>query len=116
MDWRNSEIAMLLGLVAIDLDEEKIAERALSGLTAMPARKGASGEGADPSAQAIAFYQLAVLAQTKGDRGKARRLASKAIGIDAGHAGARALLEQLEPPVVSAGTRSAPRAAGTSRG
>ena len=31
LDWRNAEIAMLLGLVAIDLDDEKLAERALSG-------------------------------------------------------------------------------------
>jgi tetratricopeptide (TPR) repeat protein len=111
MDWRNGEMAMLLGLVAIDLDEEKVAERALSGLTAMPTRRDASGEGADPAAQASAFYQLAVLAHFKGDRGKARRLASKAIGIDAGHAKAKALLEHIEPLAGSSATRSGPRAA-----
>ncbi len=108
MDWRNAEIAMLLGLVAIDLDEEKLAERALAGLTAMPTRSDVSSDGADPTAQAMAFYQLARIAHTKGDRGKARRLATKSVGVDAGYAPARALLEQLEPPSGS-GPRTAQR-------
>ncbi len=113
MDWRNAEIAMLLGLVAIDLDEEKLAERALSGLTAMPSRRERSGEGADPTAQANAFYQLAVIAYAKGDRAKARRLAGKSVGVEAAYAPARALLEELEPPSGRPGPRSTPRVAVT---
>ena len=113
MDWRNAEIAMLLGLVAIDLDEEKLAERALSGLTAMPARRDPSGEGADPKAQANAFYHLASMAYTKGDRSKARRLAGKALGIEAGHSPALGLLERLEPSAGTSGVRAASRATAT---
>jgi DNA-binding SARP family transcriptional activator len=115
MDWRNAEIAMLLGLVAIDLDEEKLAERALSGLTAMPARREPLGEGADPTAQASAFFHLASMAYVKGDRSKARRLAGKAVGVEAGHVAARALLDQLEAPGGSSGNRGAPRAVTPSR-
>ena len=113
MDWRNAEIAMLVGLVAVDLDEEKLAERALSGLTAMPSRREPGGEGADPAAQASAFYHLASMAYAKGDRSKARRLASKAIGVEAGHAAARALLEQLESSAGTSGVRAASRATAT---
>jgi hypothetical protein len=113
MDWRNAEIAMLLGLVAIDLDEEKLAERALSGLTAMPARREPLGEGADPAAQASAFFHLASMAYVKGDRSKARRLAGKAVGVEAGHVAARALLDQLEVPGGASGLRGARRAAVT---
>ncbi len=113
LDWRNAEIAMLLGLVAIDLDDEKLAERALSGLTTTPARDAASGS-PDASLQAGAFYRLALMAQGKGDRGKARRMATRAIGIEPGHAAARALLDQIEPGG-SPANRSGPRPAITPR-
>ncbi len=114
LDWRNAEIAMLLGLVAIDLDDEKLAERALSGLTTTPARD-ASGGNADATLQAGAFYRLALMAQGKGDRGKARRMATRAIGVEPGHAAARALLDQIEPPGGSPANRSGPRPAVTPR-
>ncbi|HTB76873.1 MAG TPA: tetratricopeptide repeat protein [Polyangiaceae bacterium] len=114
LDWRNAEIAMLLGLVAIDLDDEKLAERALSGLTTTPARD-ASGGNADATLQAGAFYRLALMAQGKGDRGKARRMATRAIGVEPGHAAARALLDQIEPPGGSPANRSGPRPAITPR-
>ncbi|HEY5146921.1 MAG TPA: tetratricopeptide repeat protein, partial [Polyangiaceae bacterium] len=111
MDWRNTEIAMLLGLVAIDLDDDKLAERALSGLTASSSRDAA----ADAALQAGAFYRLALMAQAKGDRGKAKRMASRALGIDASHLHARALLDQLEPSGGSPANRSGPRPAVTPR-
>ncbi len=114
LDWRNAEIAMLLGLVAIDLDDEKLAERALSGLTSTPARD-ASGASPDASLQAGAFYRLALMAQGKGDRGKARRMATRAVGIEPGHAAARALLDQIEPTGGSSANRSGPRPAITPR-
>jgi tetratricopeptide (TPR) repeat protein len=115
IDWRNAEIAMLLGLVAIDLDDERLAERALSGLTTTPARDAAGGN-ADATLQAGAFYRLALMAQGKGDRGKARRMATRAIGVEPGHAAARALLDQIEPAGGSPANRSGPRPAVTPRG
>jgi lipopolysaccharide biosynthesis regulator YciM len=107
LDWRNAEIAMLLGLVAIDLDDEKLAERALSGLTSGPARDAAGGS-PDASLQAGAFYRLALMAQGKGDRGKARRMATRALALEPAHAAARALLDQIEPGG-SPANRSGPR-------
>ena len=114
LDWRNAEIAMLLGLVAIDLDDERLAERALSGLTTMPARRR-RGRSRRRGAQASAFFHLASMAYGKGDRGKARRIAGKAIGVEAGHVAARALLDQIEPPGGSPGLRGAARAGGHTR-
>jgi lipopolysaccharide biosynthesis regulator YciM len=113
MDWRNAEIAMLLGLVAIDLDDDKLAERALSGLTVSVSREGSHGP--DAALQVNAFYRLALMAHAKGDRGKAKRMASRALGIDGAHLPTRALLDQLEPPGGSPANRSGPRPAVTPR-
>ncbi len=96
VDRRNDEAAMLLGLVAIDLEDEKTAERALSAITTMPSRKDAASIGPDATTKAIAFYHLATLAYSKGDVGKARRLATKAVGGDPGLGAARALLDRLD--------------------
>jgi Flp pilus assembly protein TadD/DNA-binding SARP family transcriptional activator len=113
MDWRNAEIAMLLGLVAIDLDDDKLAERALSGLTVSSAHDGRNG--ADAALQTNAFYRLALMAQAKGDRGKAKRMATRALGIDGNHAPTRTLLDQLDPSGGSPANRSGPRPAVTPR-
>jgi tetratricopeptide (TPR) repeat protein len=102
VDWRTGDIAMLLGLVALDLDEEKTAERAFSAVTTLPPRKEASGPGADAATKAVAFYHLASIALTRGDLAKARRLANKAVGGDPGHGAARALLEKLNSQTISA--------------
>jgi hypothetical protein len=59
---------------------------------------------------ANAFYRLALVAQARGDRSKAKRMASRAIGIDGTHAPTRVLLDQLEPGG-SPANRSGPRPA-----
>ncbi|HEX3770104.1 MAG TPA: tetratricopeptide repeat protein [Polyangiaceae bacterium] len=112
MDWKNAEIAMLLGLLAIDLDDDKLAERALTGISAAALRDGTTG--ADAAMHANAFYRLALMAQAKGDRGKAKRMASRALGIDGAHPPTRVLLDQLEPGG-SPANRSGPRPAVTPR-
>lgn len=96
VDARAGDIAMLLGLVALDLGDEKTAQRALSSVTTLPSPTEAQGPGADASAKATAFYHLASLASAKGDLAKARRLVSKAIDTDPGQAPARALLSRLD--------------------
>jgi predicted Zn-dependent protease len=78
-DWRTGEIAMLLGLVALDLDDDKTAERALIAVTTMPPRK----DGQDAAAKALAFEHLASIALARGDLAKARLLATKAAGLRA---------------------------------
>jgi len=102
-DWRTGDIAMLLGLVAVDLGEEKSAERAFSAVTTLPVRKGASASGADAAAKATAYYHLAAIAMNKGDLAKARRLAGKAVGAEPGNAEARALLDKLESSAIVVG-------------
>jgi tetratricopeptide (TPR) repeat protein len=76
-DWRTGEIAMLLGLVAMDLDDDKTAERALIAVTTMPPRKDAQ----DAAAKAIAFEHLAAIAHARGDTAKAKLLITKAAGF-----------------------------------
>jgi len=46
--------------------------------------------------RAVAFYHLASIAYEKGDIGRARRLATKAVAGDPEHAAARALLDKLD--------------------
>jgi tetratricopeptide (TPR) repeat protein len=91
IDARSGDVAMLLGLVAIDLDDERTAERALFAITGAPAKSDP-----DRHAQATAFCHLAALALAKGDGGKARRLTGKALSIEPGHPEARSLLEGLD--------------------
>ena len=111
MDWRNPELALLLGLVAIDLDDEKLAERALVGLTTSRDATPAT----DVALQANGFYRLALLAHARGDRGKARRMAGRAVALEPEHAATRALLEQIEPGGGSSANRSGVRPALTPR-
>ena len=100
MDAKNAEIAMLLALVAVDLDDERTAERALFTVTAAAARTDA-----DRHSQATAFYHLATMAHAKGDGAKARRLAGKALSLEPGLPAAQALLERLD----SSGSAVVPR-------
>ncbi len=115
VDWRNPDLSLLLGLVAIDVDDDRTAERALSGLPSTPHRETPvpPPPGSDVALQANAFYRLALIGHAKGDRAKARRLATRAIGLDPEHAGARALLDPLEGG--SSASRSGPRPAVTPR-
>ncbi len=91
MDARSSDVAMLLALVSLDLDDERTAERALFAITGAAARTDA-----DKRTQAAAFYHLAAAAYAKGDGGKARRLIVKALAAEPGHAASQALLERLD--------------------
>jgi tetratricopeptide (TPR) repeat protein len=101
LDRKNVELALLLGLVALDLDDEKTAERALLSVISQPAQ-GAEAI-ATAEMRATAFFQLAALAYAKGDLARARRMAGKATSEDASHEGARALLEVLAPRAVATG-------------
>ena len=108
IDRRNDEIALLLGLVALDLGDDRAAERALTAITTMPPRKdGSAGGGADAGTKALAFYHLASLAYAKGDAGKAKRLAERAVGAgDPAHSAARALLERLDADLHATGSHA----------
>jgi tetratricopeptide (TPR) repeat protein len=90
MDGRSGEIAVLLGLVALDLDDDKTAERVLLGVAGK-----APQTDAERRLLATAYYHLASMACAKHDLGKARRLAGKAILAEPGHPKTLALLSEL---------------------
>ncbi len=97
MDARSGEIAMLLGLVALDLDDERTAERVFLGVAGKLPQTDAERQ-----AQATAYCHLATMAYAKSEIGKARRLVGKAVGAEPGHPAALALLEKLGEPAASA--------------
>jgi tetratricopeptide (TPR) repeat protein len=97
VDYRHGELAMLLGLVAVDLGDEKTAERALLAVaTLAPKKEGStSSGGSTPTEKATALTHLASMAHARGDVGKARRWVVKALTEDRTHAGATALRDRL---------------------
>jgi tetratricopeptide (TPR) repeat protein len=93
IDPKNVSLAMLTGLVAIDLGEDKTAERALL---------AAAGAG-DSAVKALAYYHLAAAAHAGGDVARARRFVGKALSEDPLHDLASALAEKLVAPVAQSG-------------
>jgi tetratricopeptide (TPR) repeat protein len=93
-DPKNAELALTLGRLALDIDEDDVAQRAFRAVTIMRP-KGPEG-GARPEDKAEASYHLAALSKKQGDVRKARVLVSKALADDPDHAGARALLAELD--------------------
>jgi tetratricopeptide (TPR) repeat protein len=96
IEWQCGELAMLVGLVALDLGDEKAAERALLAVAMAAPRKGGSSAGAGAADKVRAFYHLAALAHANGDHAKARRWVTKVVAEDPNHVGARVLLEKLD--------------------
>ncbi len=94
LERRNGEVALTLGMLALDLDDEKTAGRALRSVTAMKARTSTS-QGAGPDEKSKAYYLLSHVARRKGDTNGARRMAQKAVGEDPSNKDAEALLEAL---------------------
>jgi hypothetical protein len=92
---RSIELAMLLGLLAIDLDEDKVAERTLVSVVTAGTRDAGSKDRAAATDRVTALYQLATMADPKGDVVKAHRWATAATREDPTHAGARALLDKV---------------------
>jgi tetratricopeptide (TPR) repeat protein len=88
-DPRSVEASLLLVLVALDVDDERMAARAFRAITASRTDKVPAGS------RAVAFYHLAGLADRRGDPRSARIMATHAVAEDPGHEGARALLDAL---------------------
>ena len=110
IDPRHSELALMLGLLAVDLDDDKMAERALLAVTTATAPRDAGSNDHAPAAddgtslalpgrgqdlKVRALYQLAVMADAKGEFTKAHRWATAASREDPSHEPARALLDKL---------------------
>ena len=95
LDPKNGELAMRLGQLAVEIDEDEVAQRAFRAVSIMKPPAPGSTEGAPSDAKADANYYLAVLARKAGDPRKAKVLLAKALAEKSDHAGARQLLAEL---------------------
>ncbi len=96
MDLHNGEVALELGLLANDLDNEDLAARAFRSVTFMKAAVAGASDGATPAAKGLSYFFLGKMAREKGDVRKARLLAQKAVIEDPNLEQAKALLEELK--------------------
>jgi tetratricopeptide (TPR) repeat protein len=96
MDPKNSRLGMRLGRLALEAEEDDLAQRALRSVAIMKTAEEDGPEGARPETKADANYALAALAHRAGDPRKAKILAAKAISENPEHQEARALIAQLD--------------------
>ncbi len=96
MDSKNARLAMLLGRLAVDIEEDEIAQRAFRSVTIMRTADPSDPDGAQPENKADANYYLAVLAQKQGDARKAKVLVAKALAENSSHEAARTLQGELD--------------------
>lgn len=94
LERRNGEIALLLGMVSLDLDDEKLAARALRSVTAMKTSSSAT-PGVKKEDKSTAYYLLGSLARKNGDMNGARRMVQRAVGENPKNQDAQALLEVI---------------------
>jgi Tfp pilus assembly protein PilF len=94
-DSKNARLALDLGRLALETEEQDVAQRAFRAVTIMRA-PSADGAGASAEDKGEANFQLAALAKNAGDQRKARVLVSKALADCPDHEGARALLAELD--------------------
>jgi tetratricopeptide (TPR) repeat protein len=95
VDPRCTELALVFGLLASDLDDDKTAERVLV-TVAMATTRDKVSNGSPVAAHKVrALYELAAMADAQGEVTKAQRWATAAAREDPTHAGARALLDKV---------------------
>ncbi len=85
-------IALELGQLAIDLDEQDVAQRAFRAVTLM---KADGGSGVTAQDRAIAYFHLGNMAYKQGDARRAKLMLDKSIAEDPTLDAARELLAQL---------------------
>ncbi len=95
IDSKNGTLAMRLGQLALEIDEDELAQRVFRSVSIMKPPVAGSSDGASAELKADANYYLAVLARKAGDPRKAKVLVSKALAEKSDHAGARQLLAEL---------------------
>ncbi len=94
-DPKNGELAMRLGQLALEMDEDEQAQRVFRSVSLMRSSTPGSSDGAPAEAKADANYYLAVLARKAGDPRKAKVLVSKALAEKSDHVRARQLQAEL---------------------
>jgi thioredoxin-like negative regulator of GroEL len=95
-DGSNGLLAMEMGRLALELNDEQAASRAFRAITLMKVAPTATEEGTTIAAKAQAYYQLSLLALGQNDRRKARLLAEKAVSEDPSLEPARQLRDELK--------------------
>jgi tetratricopeptide (TPR) repeat protein len=96
MDSRNARLGMRLARLALEAEEDEVAQRGFRAVAIMKSAPVDGPEGARPETKADANYALALLARKAGDSRRARVLVSKALGDYPEHAEARALLTEID--------------------
>jgi tetratricopeptide (TPR) repeat protein len=94
LERRNGEVALLLGMLSLDLDDEKLAARALRSVTAMKSSTSTT-QGVKKEDKSKAYFLLGILARKNGDTSGARRMVQKAVGEDPKNQDAHALLKVI---------------------
>ncbi len=89
---QNGGIALELGQLALDLDDQDVAQRAFRAVTLM---KVDGGSGVTTQDRAVAYYQLGSLAIRQGDARRAKLMLDKSLAEDPTLAEARDLLGRL---------------------
>ncbi|MEZ4231016.1 MAG: tetratricopeptide repeat protein [Polyangiaceae bacterium] len=95
MDPKNGALAMELGELALDLDEEPVANRAFRAVTMMRPVSDPEDEGATPQARAQAYYHMGRLAHRRADVRKAKIFLAKCLNEDPNNQAARDLMATL---------------------
>jgi tetratricopeptide (TPR) repeat protein len=94
LDSKNFNLAMHVGRLAMEVEEQEAAMRAFRSVTML--RTDEAGTPVPQELKAEAHFQLAVLAQRQGDLRKAKVLASKALSENPDLELAKSLLNELE--------------------
>ncbi|MBL8739974.1 MAG: hypothetical protein JNK04_02735, partial [Myxococcales bacterium] len=89
---QNGSLALELGQLALDLDEQDIAQRAYRAITLM---KVDGTSGVTPQDRAVAYFHLGNMAFKQGDMRRARLMLDKSVAEDGSLDAARELLAQL---------------------
>jgi tetratricopeptide (TPR) repeat protein len=95
-DGSNGVLAMEVGRLALELNDEAAATRAFRAITLMRVTSEGSEEGTTAAIKAQAYYLLALLAMGQKDSRKARLLAEKAVSEDPSLEQARQLRDELK--------------------
>ena len=105
IDRKNGELCYLLGLVALDLEDEKTADKGLHSVTMLSPKEDTGDPPIGREIKAISFYHLALLAHAKNDLSRVRRFLTKAVAEDPNNSAARALLDEVGSSSSLAATR-----------
>jgi tetratricopeptide (TPR) repeat protein len=97
LDKSDTEIAYLLGLVALDLDQVDMASAALRAFVATRKHVVKSTPTDEPTRVSRAYFHLAVIEHARGDEGAARRMVSRAMEESPNNGDARRLMDELRP-------------------